>query len=118
MHKNTVFLVIPKSIFLRLVSLTTFNDSNKNSIVDELYLQYVAVFRVVGLVTGEFLILSIYKKIKLIKSEVVARFKDKLVKAEIVNKDLVSDIDSVIALSEYKYEDCRILYFIVGYCQV
>ena len=34
---------------------------------------------------------------------------------EIINKDLVGDIDSVIAVSEYKYEDCRILYFIVGY---
>jgi len=89
-----------------------------NLIVEELYLQYAAALRVVGLVIGEFLILSMCRKVEPIKSEVVAKFNDKLVKAEIVNKDLVSDIDSVIALSEYKYEDCRILYFIVGYCQV
>jgi len=83
-----------------LVSLTTFDENNINLTVEKLYLEYIAALRAVGLVIDEFLILS------------------KLVEVEIVNKDLVGDIDSVIALSEYKYEDCRILYFIVGYCQV
>ena len=101
-----------------MVSLTTFDENNINSTVEKLYLQHVAALRAVVLVIGEFLILSMHRKIEPIKSEVAAKFNDKLVKAEIVNKDLVSDIDSVIALSEYKYEDCRILYFIVGYCQV
>lgn len=98
-----------------MASLTTFNNSNTNSIVDELYQQYVAALRVADLVTGKFLILSRYRKIKLIKSEVVAELKNKLVKVKIINKDSIGNIDSTIALLEYKHKDCRILYFITGY---
>ena len=47
---------------------------------------------------------------------IVAKFKDKLVKVEIVNKASVSNADSAIALLEYECKDCRISYFIAGYC--
>ena len=80
MYKNTVFLAIPNSVFPHLVSLTTFDENNINSTVEKLYLQHVAALRAVGLVIGEFIILSIHRKIEPIKSKVVAKFNDKLVK--------------------------------------
>ena len=58
-----------------------------------------------------------HRKIKPIKNEVVAEFKDKLVEEEIVNEDSVGNVDSMISLLEYKFIDCRTLYFIIGYCQ-
>lgn len=37
-HKPTVFHAIPKGVFHRLASLTTFNDLNVNARVDKKYL--------------------------------------------------------------------------------
>jgi len=69
--KNIVFLVIPKGVFLRLASLTTFDKSNIEIKVNELYLKYIVVLQAASLVNTKFIILSLYRKIDLIDNKTV-----------------------------------------------
>ena len=58
-HKRTVFHAIPKGVFHRLASLTTFDSTNTSKTVDELYPIHAKALIIAGLVNeGEFPILS------------------------------------------------------------
>lgn len=97
-HKSTVFYTIPKGVFYQLVSLTTFNNLNKDKMVDELYPIHTKTLRNAGLIHNEFPILS-----------------QCLQKASADEEAIKEDNNDSIEI--LKTKDLRSSYLSIGYCQ-